>query len=101
MVLHYEELRRLSPGHDKGVTKVAFSPSGRYLATAGLDYKICIWDIYSGEPLYSFDGTSAVLSLAWIPPADDTVLCGLHDGNMAILKITPVSVPLMMFQFKR
>ncbi|KAL1937980.1 hypothetical protein VTO73DRAFT_12730 [Trametes versicolor] len=97
MVLIYEELGRYSNGHDGGITKVAFSPSGTYLATAGLDNRVCIWGVSSKHLLHSFEGSSTALSLKWIPPSEDTLLCGLHDGNMAILKIAPTHVSVSGF----
>ncbi|KAL7279761.1 hypothetical protein ACG7TL_006168 [Trametes sanguinea] len=89
MVLRYEEIGKLSHGHDRGVTSVSFSPEGRYLATAGLDGRICVWDVPATRLLYCFEGDSPVLSLSWMPPTEGLILCGLHDGNMALLKITP------------
>ncbi len=81
-------------GHDGGITKVSFSPEGSYIATAGLDGRVCVWDTESRDLLYSFNGSCPVLSLVWIPPDEDTILCGLQDGNMAILRIAPVSIVL-------
>ncbi|OSC99346.1 WD40 repeat-like protein, partial [Trametes coccinea BRFM310] len=71
---------------------VAFSPSGNYLATAGLDGKTCVWDIDSKDLLYSFDGESPVLSLVWVPPNEDALVCGFLNGNMAVLKISATSL---------
>ncbi|KAI9069597.1 WD40 repeat-like protein [Trametes sanguinea] len=89
MVLRYEEAGRLVNGHDRGITSVAFSPGGSYLATAGLDGKVCVWDVSATRLLYSFEGESPVLSIVWLPPADNLILGGFQDGSMAILRITP------------
>ncbi|KAI0648743.1 WD40-repeat-containing domain protein [Trametes meyenii] len=97
-MLRYTEFGRLTNGgHEKGITKVAFSPEGSYLATAGLDGHICVWEVSSRDLLYSFDGSSPVLSLAWLPFNKNTILCGLQDGNMAILRITPSSISVTGF----
>ncbi|KAI1783122.1 WD40-repeat-containing domain protein [Ganoderma leucocontextum] len=74
-------------GHGKGITRVGFSPSGTYLATAGLDRSVCIWSAATGGLLYSFNGTSSVLSLLWLPGGDELLICGLADGNIACLDI--------------
>ncbi|KAI9069148.1 WD40 repeat-like protein [Trametes sanguinea] len=84
-------------GHDRGITRVAFSPSGSYLATAGLDGRICVWEIESMQLLYSFDGDSPVLSLLWIPPTEDILVCGFHCGNVAVLKISPTALHVKEF----
>ncbi|CDO75320.1 hypothetical protein BN946_scf184517.g3 [Trametes cinnabarina] len=92
MVLRYEEVGQLSNGHDRGITKLAFSPSGSYISTAGLDGKTCVWDVDSTQLLYSFDGQSPVLSLLWVPPNEDTLVCGFLNGNIAVLQITAASL---------
>jgi toxoflavin biosynthesis protein ToxC len=43
------ELRTAIDAHERGVKKVAFSPSGRYLLTAGYDHRIKIWSTDTGE----------------------------------------------------
>ncbi|KAI0648768.1 WD40-repeat-containing domain protein [Trametes meyenii] len=97
MTLRYTEYGRLTNGHEKGITKVAFSPEGNYVATAGLDGRICVWDVSSRDLLYSFDGSSPVLSLAWLPRNEDIILCSLQDGNMAILRIAPNCISVTGF----
>jgi len=44
------------PGYFKGIMDVAFSPGGELLATAGADSLVNIWDITSGERLFTLDG---------------------------------------------
>ncbi len=86
----YQRLLSLSHEHTKGITSVAFSPHGTYIVTAGLDGKICWWSLDDGDLLYVWSGNSAVLSLAWVPEREDSIICGLQDGNVAMLKVTSV-----------
>ncbi|RPD67767.1 WD40 repeat-like protein [Lentinus tigrinus ALCF2SS1-7] len=72
----------MSNGHTKGITNVVFSPSGTYLATGGLDGRICIWDVDSGRLCYVYTGPSEVLELVW-PSSDPGLMCGLGDGHIA------------------
>ena len=91
MTLRYEEKATLASGHNRGITCVAFSPHGQYLASGGLDNRICIWSIDTFTLLHVVCGTSPVLSLVWEPPKDDTVFCGLADGSVATIQISIVS----------
>ncbi len=88
----YQKLLSLPNEHTEGITSVAFSPCGAYIVTAGLDGKLCWWRTDDGRLLYVWTGNSAVLSLAWIPGREDCIICGLQDGNVAMLKVTSVSL---------
>ena len=93
MALQYQQLSQLLDlnGHSSGVTVVAFSPDGAFLASGGLDGRICIWNIPSGKLRYVFSGKCAVLSLLWVEPCKHLV-CGMEDGSLASLRISRVRV---------
>ncbi len=60
--------RHRLPGHTKPVTCVAFSPGGRYLASAGQDRMIKLWDMTTGEEAFTLRGHGKpILCLAFSP----------------------------------
>ncbi len=86
----YQRLFSLSNEHTKGITAVAFSPRGTFVATGGLDGKVGWWRVEDGKLLYVWCGNSAVLSLAWVPGEESSILCGFQDGNLAVVRVTMV-----------
>ena len=91
MPLQYEQYAHLlhPEGHNNAVTAVNFSPSGRLLASAGLDGRVCVWQVSCGDLLYVFSGKSAVLSVVWVG-SDMHLVCGMEDGTIAFLAILTV-----------
>ncbi|KAI0700645.1 WD40-repeat-containing domain protein [Cerioporus squamosus] len=84
--------------HYLGVTSIAFSPNGTYLATAGLDGTVCIWEVANHHLLHVYKNKTAIVSLAWILNGEDSVLLGYEDGNVATLSITSNMLSLAGFR---
>ncbi|KAI0738687.1 WD40-repeat-containing domain protein [Daedaleopsis nitida] len=93
----YQKLFSLSNEHSKGISSVAFSPHGSFVATAGLDGKVCWWDMENGDLLYAWAGDSAVLRVVWVPEQEDSIICGLKDGNVAVCRVTKDAIHVSGF----
>ena len=96
--LRYEILAGLSDGHTGGVAAIAFSPFGTYLATAGLDSQVCIWTLSNQRLLHVVRGSRPALSLVWLESQEDSLLFGIEDGAILVLRITPVSASSVAFR---
>jgi WD40 repeat protein len=71
-------------GHKDRVNVVAFSPSGKTLASASDDSTVILWDVATGKPRATLKGhTKMVMDLAF--GADDkTLATGSGDGTLKL-----------------
>lgn len=73
-----------SGGPSDGVTSVALSPDGRYLAAGSLDKVVRIWDTESSQLIDRFEGHSdSVYSIAFSPDGKN-VISGSLDKNIML-----------------
>ena len=84
-------LKLYLPGHPKGISNIALSPSGQILAAGTVDNTIVLWDVASarpiGQPLVGHH--SPVISLAFSP--DGKVLAS--GSNDPVFRLWDVSDP--------
>jgi RNA polymerase sigma factor (sigma-70 family) len=74
-------------GLKASVGRVAFSPNGKLLATAGGDKMVRVWDAESGKELAALPGPDRVTVVAFSP--DGTLLAaGSRDGSVRIIPVT-------------
>ena len=62
---------------EDGVTTVAISPDGHYVAAGSLDKSVRVWDVHNGYVVERLDGIEghkdSVYSVAWAPNGRDLV----------------------------
>lgn len=95
MSLRYAESGQLQRGLLGGVSALAFSPDGTYIATAGIqDPKVYIWRVADNKLLHTYANSNAsFLCVEWLPGRTDTLLCGSRGGWISILRFDLVSKP--------
>jgi ribosome assembly protein 4 len=80
-------VKRLT-GHQQAVNHLAYSPDGRFLASASFDKKVKLWNGHSGEFLTTLTGhVGAVYQVAW--SADSRYLVSASKDSTAKLWEVP------------
>jgi WD40 repeat protein len=70
-------------GHEGGVAGMAWSPDGKYLASAGY-YNTRIWDSATGMPVRILRGKYGVSLVAWSPDGTRLLTGGGGSGQLAL-----------------
>lgn len=68
-------------GHADGVRTVAWSPDGRYIASAGRDMTVQVWEVTTGACIYTYHGhIDEIWSVAWSPDSRSIVSAGSDNA---------------------
>jgi WD40 repeat protein len=72
-------------GHAASINAIAFSSDGAWMATAGLDWQVKVWDVRTGRNLYSLTGhTGSVYAVTFYnAPTPKLATSGL-DGTLRL-----------------
>ncbi|MFQ5732625.1 MAG: WD40 repeat domain-containing protein, partial [Planctomycetaceae bacterium] len=72
--------------HTKRILAIAFSPDGRFLATAGLDRSVRIWEVATGKPVHTFVGHRGPVAALRYSPDGAVLASGGFDRTVLVWK---------------
>lgn len=77
-------LRHVLRGHSDYITRIAWSPDGKYLASPSKDKTIRIWDGSTGECMKILEGhQNMIMATTWSPDGKNLASCS-HDNTIRI-----------------
>jgi len=79
----WKEQKRLE-GFENPIYSLAFSPSGKTLATAGMDQPITLWDVASGKQRSTLQGHKGDVMSVSFGGDEQTLASGGKDGTIRI-----------------
>ncbi|CCO34983.1 hypothetical protein BN14_09096 [Rhizoctonia solani AG-1 IB] len=81
------KLQHIGPlnGHTEGITSVAFSPDGSYLASGSLDRTIHTWDVQTGQAVeHPFVGHNNSITSVAYSPCNSRLASASFDGKIRV-----------------
>jgi len=80
-------LRRILPGHDAGIYGMAWSPDGRFLASASEDKTIRIWNVEDGAMTRQLEGHEGFVECVSWSPEGNALASGSQDNTVRLWEI--------------
>ena len=87
----------LQSGHSQGINCAVFGPDGKWLATAGADNSIVIWERSTGRQLRTLRGHSGYIRVLGVSPDGRWLASGANDKT---IKLWDVSAGRELYEFK-
>lgn len=80
------------------ITAVAWSPNGKYIATASQDHTVIVWNAQSCKPLHTYLGHDAIVyALTWSPDSAEIASASLDFTVQVWNALSGDSVPLVKY----
>jgi WD40 repeat protein/tRNA A-37 threonylcarbamoyl transferase component Bud32 len=74
--------------HDQGAAGVAFSPDGRFLATAGRDNKVKVWEAKTGSLVHTLTGHADEVLCVIFSPDGQWVVSSAKDATVRLWQVS-------------
>ncbi|TFK65466.1 WD40 repeat-like protein [Pluteus cervinus] len=102
MALLYKRRWRLKGVHSDSVLALSFNKSGKYLASASLDSRLCVWPWSSSKqegPKFTIRGAAGFISITWVD--EHTLLAGMEDGGIIVARFNKTLLVVTGFDLHR
>src|SRR5262249_52310348 len=76
---------------------LAFSPDGKKLATAGLDYVVQLWSMVTKEEVAAFRGHQGWIAALAFSPDGKTLASGSYDGSVKLWSTASAGTDLLRY----
>ncbi|HLQ47234.1 MAG TPA: hypothetical protein VK137_20990, partial [Planctomycetaceae bacterium] len=83
-------------GHAGGINAVNWSPDSKFLATAGSDRTVRLWNVLDGQQVHQWGHERAVRSVIWSPDGQQVATCA-DDDIVRVWSVAKKSQPPRAF----
>ena len=87
------------PGHSWNISDIKFNTNGLYLASAGWDKNVLVWDLKTldNPKVLSNGHQDAITCLSWFPHVDTMLISGSSDKSMIVWNLDNSEEPMARF----